>query len=109
MRAIAGLPHLEWLVIDGTRITDFKLLAGMKRLRFLGMCQMQFTDMDILHLTELRELRELYLNDTKITDVGLTLLVGLNNLHRLVVGGTKVTEDGVSLLQGALPRCRINR
>ena len=67
----------------------------------------QFTDAEMMHLTELTNLQVLKLMGTQVSDSGIVHLKGLTNLQHLELDGIKVSHEGVNKLQKALPRCRI--
>jgi hypothetical protein len=130
---VAGLKHLNVLVLDGTSVTGpgLRHLRGLEPLEGLTFASTPLADEGLEHLAVLPNLRWLQLNDTKITDEGLRRLAGLQSLedvqlvntnvtdaglkhleslHRLkqiLLRGTKTTPEGRAALQKALPSCRV--
>ena len=111
LASLRGLPDLEELDLENTKITDDDLvhLRELKKLDRLYLWNTDTSDAGLEHVAELAELRYLNLTGTKVTNAGLQRLKGLKNLEQLYLEETAVTELGAKDLQLALPYCRITR
>lgn len=89
---LASLKDLEWLVLEGTNLTDasLKILRNFKRLVTLHI-RTKFTIAGIRVLNELTDLEELGLNHTGVDDTDIRELAGLTKLSTLHLGWTRVT------------------
>jgi len=87
-----SLPVIDWQYRQVLSI-DFDALG------------MDFSDEDLLKLTQLQNLYSIKLNGTRITDDGLFHLEKLTKLEYLSVSETQVTPAGVAKLKVALPAC----
>jgi Leucine-rich repeat (LRR) protein len=86
VKELAGLPKLQYLVLEGTNITD----AAIK------------------DLTPLPQLQHLILTKTSVTDAGIQELARCPRLaHLSLVGEGKVTDAGVVKLHKARPKLKI--
>lgn len=110
MEQIQDLASLEWLILDGTRITDDMLapLASNARLESLYLASTPITDRGLEQIAKLRGLKRLQLSQTQVTDSGLMHLNPLTELESLWLHGTSVSEEGVATLQEALPQVEIH-
>jgi hypothetical protein len=101
MRALAGMPRMEWLSLGNTRVGDEGLghLGGLDRLEVLTLENTPITDAGLAHLGGLTRLRYLHLNNTRVTDTGLASLKGLVRLERLYLCDTDVTDAGLVNLE----------
>lgn len=93
-------PHLERVVLSGTRITDDGLAAfsRLKNLHTLTLNRVSLTDAGLAHLAVLTNLRVLDLSGCRISDAGVAQLRSLGNLRELDLGGTQVTDAGLASL-----------
>ena len=76
--AIAHLPELHSLDLDGTGVTDRALSV----------------------LARLPRLSDLHLSDTRVTDAGLGAVGRVPLLHSLSLAGTRVSDLGLAALEG---------
>lgn len=83
---VAGLPHLEWLLVDSEAISS----AGLAS------------------LARMSRLEHLHLAGSHIDDAALGHLQGLYGLRWLGLDRTRVTAAGVDRLRRYLPRCDIH-
>ena len=95
LRPIAGLTHLQWLMLANTKVGDIAPLAGMKKLKFL-MLRNSPAVSDLSPLQTLTEMQSLYLQNTYVRD--LTPLARMKNLEVLILDRTGV--DDLSPLKG---------
>ena len=100
--ALDGLPQLEWLALDGTKVTD----AGLGQLKVLPRARsvdpQKHRDLRqprLEQLKELPQLRALFVQKTNITDAGLEQLKGPMQLKSLDLMYTKVTDAGLERLK----------
>jgi hypothetical protein len=85
LQRLRDFPHLRWLALDGSDITDTQLK----------------------HLQCLKELQCLDLQGTGITDSGLEHIKVITSLRSVQLQNTPVTNAGVRNLQKALPNCEV--
>ena len=99
-------PHIRWLDLSGTGITDAGLLhlAAMPHLERLQLDRTAITDTGLAALRPLTELESLNLYGTGITDAGLTMLAELPRLRRLYLWQTRVGPEAVQALIDARTR-----
>ena len=100
-RALAALPHLEWLDARLTKIGDAgaAALAGSDSLRSLTLAGTPVTDAGLAELGTMEHLEDLrlgvYDEGADVTDAGLVHLAGMKRLRSLGLAGTKITDDGL--------------
>jgi Leucine-rich repeat (LRR) protein len=107
---LAGLTHLRYLSLWGTRVQGpgLKHLAGLKNLELLSLENTQVTDAGLKGLAGLPRLAELSLYSVmQVTDAGLEELAGLGSLRFLDLRGTQVTDAGARKLACVVPSLRI--
>ena len=99
---VAGLTHLQVLLLSNTQVTDrgLKTLQGLRHLRKLDLDNTQVSDDGLEHLRDLTHIEELHLKNTQVTDTGLGHLAGLTHLQWLVLDATEVTGTGLGHLSG---------
>ncbi len=88
-------PHLETVVLSGTRLTNDSLaaLARLKNLQTLVLTNVPLTDAGLASLAPMTELEELHLRRTAITEAGLGHLEKLPKLRKVYLFGTAVPPD----------------
>ena len=113
LKDIGRLKNLEWLGLEGSKITDAGLshLSGLPQLKNLVLGSVNaeprvrsttaITDAGLLHLKNLKILELLSLNGTCVTDKGLSEIVSLPELWGLFLAETRVTDAGLVSLQRA--------
>ena len=99
---IKKLPHVRYLDLSGTDVTDRGLLQlqGLTKLESVKLEYMQVTDAGLPQLQGLRHLILLDFRGTQVTDAGLVHLGRLTRLRVLGLEATQVTSGGLSHLQG---------
>ena len=97
-----GLPHLQWLTLNKTAVTNAGLcrLAGLTQLQHLYLSDTKVSDVGMEHLKRLTRLQNLALSETVIGDAGLQRLKGLTGLHGLYLNNTRVGDAGLEHLKG---------
>lgn len=97
LHQLSGLPHLENLSLERSRIDDDSLasISQIRTLVSLDLRGTQVTGARVLDLKRLENLESLLLDDTLITDESLVTLRQLKRLKKLTVSGTKVTANGL--------------
>lgn len=101
LRHLAGLPHLEHLILNGTRITDagLSVLRDLPRLVTLELCHQQYvTDEGLQHISRCERLERLNLMGTRTGDRAIRVLSGKPNLRHLFAG-TCTTDNGLAELR----------
>lgn len=106
-KSLARLPHLRFLKLQGSRVTDEGLasLAGLRRLEALNCNGATLTDAGMEHIAGMPRLWQLMLSDTQVSDHGMAHLMALSRLRWLAVERTQVSEAGIKRLQLAVPSC----
>ena len=106
--AVAALPELRSLDLDGTGVDDAAVahLRRATRLTDLHLCETNVTDDAVRVIAGLQHLHALSLADTRVTDAGLVHLDGHRNLAVLNIRGTGVRGPGLAALAGC-PRLRL--
>ena len=126
MPLLAQLPHLSYLDLSMTRITDRGLqqlksapaivdlnlyyaeqitdeglaaIKGWKRLKKLNVRGTRITDTTLEHAASVPTLEVLDVGYAQVTDVGLDHLASLTNLKELALGGNKLTDAGLQSLR----------
>jgi len=109
LKNLAGLAHLEKLIVHNSKLTDggLKELTTHRRLRGLGADGTGVTDAGLVHLKEFPHLESLGIGTPAITDTGLKTLAEIKTLKWLNLRPTRATAEGVKSLHQALPECRI--
>jgi len=108
--ALAGLPELKVVSLQGTQVSDTGLpqLAKLAAITHLDLGNTLVTDAGVGQLKSLANLKSLSLyGNTGVGDGSLTALAGVKTLRALDVARTKVTDGGVASLKQALPECRV--
>jgi hypothetical protein len=104
LAAVAGLPDLRQLALDGSEVTDAGLsrLSGLTRLKDLSLHACPVTDNGVKHLSNLAALEALTLTGCRaITDRGVAVLASMPNLHSIGLEGCwRITDRGVGALAG---------
>ncbi len=105
LKGLEHVPHVEWLYLQGTQITDEGLVRVglLSDLTRLHVEKTQITDAGLKHLHGLHRLEYLNLYGTRVTDEGLKTLAEMPSLRRVYLWQTHVTDDGLAQLQAALP------
>lgn len=110
--ALATLPNLQTLAINGTRVKD-KGLAEIVKLRTLETLYLSFsdvTDNSAALLTQCQSLRTLNLFHTAITDRGLRSLGALPQLKELDLRGSdRISVEALVEFIKAHPKCSVKR
>jgi hypothetical protein len=106
---LAGLRRLRYLGLRGDRITDAGLrqVGKLTGLTGLHLGQTGISDRGIVALKPLIRLKKLWLDDTPVTDAAVDTLAGLEALEELHVVRTGLTIEGVRRLGRIRPGCRI--
>ena len=126
MPLLAQLPHLSYLDLSMTRITDRGLqqlksapaivelnlyyaeqitdeglaaIKGWKHLKKLNVRGTRITDTTLEHAASVPTLQVLDVGYAQVTDVGLDHLASLTNLEELALGGNKLTDAGLQSLR----------
>jgi internalin A len=126
MPLLAQLPHLAYLDLSMTRITDrgmqqlksapaivelnlyyaeqitdegMAAIKGWKHLKRLNVRGTRITDSTLEHATSVPTLEALDAGYAQVTDVGLDHLASLTNLKELSIGGNKLTDAGLQSLR----------
>lgn len=101
LASLAGLPHLEGVLLRRTKVTDAGLahLKGLTNLRELDVAKTKISDAGIAHLKGLKQLAALHIAHTQVTDKGLAIVKELRNLRELHLGRLEVTDAGVAHLK----------
>lgn len=105
LQRLSGSSRLEFLQIDGERISDAGLqaLRGKTRLQSLSISDVPISNAGLQSFQGLKRLTHLDLDSTEITDDGLRHLRGLSNLESLSLMDNQITESGLMHLNG-LPK-----
>jgi len=108
---LANLTHLEFLHLDGSRISDesLKTLSGFPKLQRLLLQHNRFTDKGLSYLQKMIQLRVLSIvsRDNDFTDAGIECLKQLANLDALHLGRTNASATALRKLSLQLPNCQI--
>jgi hypothetical protein len=102
LQGIAGMSHLEWLlVLDAHRLTDRSLakLRDLGSLKELELWGATVSMAGIARLADIRGLRRLRLKDSSIVEEGLSELARLDRLVDLDIGGSTLTDKGAEQLR----------
>jgi len=102
VRQIGKLKQLRALRFHPPKGDALKPLAGLTRLRRLGLSLDGRGETDLRPLADLKELRWLRLDRFEHSDAGLAHLAGLPHLETLVIGGFRL-KDGLKHLAGLKP------
>jgi hypothetical protein len=129
--ALAAHPHLTWLTINDSPLSDLNAIAWFENLRVLDLAGTKISDDSLAAISELYYLFSLELKNTQISGTGLADLTNLPRLEHLdlrgcpiedsgveclknfpalrylQLEGTKVSREGVERLKIDLPRCQI--
>ena len=115
LAVVGQLPELTSLYLDRmpgrfprqeiTPLTDKILdhVAGLTRLRSLGLADNRITDAGLAKLANLQELETIDLEGTLVTDAGLMSLAGLKRLKVVTIERTAVTRKGTAEFQKVRP------
>jgi hypothetical protein len=109
LEALAGLPHLQKLVLPkliGTSQTP-AAIAALKKLEILSFAESKVGDGTAAALKKHATLRKVNFQDTALTDQGLASLATLPHLEELNLSGTKVTDKGLLALKGCESLTRV--
>lgn len=82
---LPDLPHLEWLKLNSTKITDDSLDT----------------------LPKLPSIKSLFLSDTAISDRGLGHLSRFGTLEAIELNKTRITTAGIADFKKSLPNCQV--
>jgi Leucine-rich repeat (LRR) protein len=123
---LAQLPHLSYLDLSMTRITDrglqqlksapaiaelnlyyaeqitdegLAVIKGWKHLKKLNVRGTRITDTTLEHAASVPTLEVLDVGYAQVTDVGLDHLASLTGLKELALGGNKLTDAGLQSLR----------
>jgi uncharacterized membrane protein len=102
-------PHVLWLTVADTAITDSALatIGKLPHLTRLDVSRTAATDRGIQALAPLAHLESLNLYGTRITDAALPPLASLPRLRRVYLWQTAVTPAGIERLRAAAPKLDI--
>jgi hypothetical protein len=98
LKCLADLPHLEWLEIERTPITDAGLahLRHPERLRGVSLDHTNVSDGFVRRLKGSKRLERLSLCGTKVTDSGFAELIELVSLEVLRLGHTDTGDRALA-------------
>jgi internalin A len=126
LRRLVQLPHLTYLDLSLTRITDqgmqelknlpnvadlnlyyaeyvtdegLAAIKGWKKLKRLNIHGAKFSDTTLEHISGITTLESLNIGSGMVTDIGLERLTSLPNLKELTMGGNKLTDAGLQALR----------
>ena len=96
IRALAALPHLQHLDLQGTAVTDSALaaIATMPALRSLSLAWTGVTDAGIAALSQLEHLEHIDLSGTPSGDGAIRAFASAPKLRHFR-GGANITDDGI--------------
>lgn len=94
--ALAKMPNLERLSLEGTPITSSALqnLMGLQKLTELDLSGTKIDDEGLQQLTQLPQLETLWLTQTQVSDASLSGLEKMKTLKFVQVDGSRVTSAG---------------
>ncbi len=109
LEGLEEVPHVEWLYLQGTQISDeaLRTVGRLSELTRLHLENTGITDAGLPHLRQLDRLEYLNLYGTQVSDEGLQILSEMPNLRRVYLWQTKVTDAGLARLQAALPTAMV--
>lgn len=119
MTAVAELPHLEFIRVSVTGVTDagFKLLSKSTSIKGVVAGRTRITDSGFAALTRLADLRALSVYATapefrgdepnpSISDMGVSHLESCRDLEHLDISGSQVTDGGLERIAADCPKLR---
>jgi hypothetical protein len=111
LAAIAALPDLTFVSLEGSDITDAGLesLSGLQRLKRLSLRGTPITDAGLAHLKDLPALEEVDLESTQVTDAGMETLAAISSLRKVYFDRSGPTTAGIDFLKSANPQIRVFR
>ena len=104
LEVIAGLKHLQILILADNKITDISALSGLKELKYIELFMNQIPDMS--PLAALPNLIDVNVCNTGLED--LTPFYGMTGLERLWYAMNPATTEAKKALAAALPDCECN-
>lgn len=113
MAAAAQLPHLEYLGVWNTQVTDIGLAAfrehpRLKRIRLGANWHQRITDAGMVALAEVPNLEAVVIGETWLTYQGLASFIALNGeLKVLDLGNSLIEPGGIQRLRNEMPDTRI--
>jgi internalin A len=126
LRSVAKLPHLAYLDLSLTRVTDqgmqelknapgivelnlryaesitdegMAALKGWKKLKRLDARGAKISDATLEHISGIATLESVDVGAAMVTDVGIERLVSLPNLKELIIGGNELGDAGLHALR----------
>jgi hypothetical protein len=112
LKPLAWLRNLETLDVGWTKdVGDEGLatLAGLPKLRVLGLGGTKVSDAGLARLASFPALEEVRLMATAVTDQGIESLAACKALATVKLGKkSKVTPQGIEKLKKALPNCSVD-
>ena len=101
LQPLSRLINLQRLELGGTPLGDDALshVAGLTKLRELGLSQTDISNSGLTHLQHLSNLKKLNLGGTAIDDDGVEHLQGLTSLKTLILTNTQITSASLYYLQ----------
>jgi Leucine-rich repeat (LRR) protein len=100
LKSIGLQTSLESLALGGDRISDkgVEYLAGLSKLKYLGLQNVRISDRAAVWLVKLQQLEVLDLSGTDFGDAGLEQLSGLSRLEVLRLNDTGVSDRALSVI-----------
>jgi len=102
LKHLAGLSRLRSLGLYDQNVSDagIEQLAHLTALEWLGLSKTRVTGAALRHLENCSKLQSICLDDTQVTDAGLEVLAKFLQLQTLSLQDTKITDASLSPLAG---------
>jgi hypothetical protein len=101
MARLPDVPKLENLVLTGGKLQDddFQFLAGLSRLKYIGLIKNEITGEGVGFLKDAKQLQMLFISSNSLSDKSLDAIAAVPNLQWLRLINCEVSDAGLDRLR----------
>jgi hypothetical protein len=101
MARLPNVPKLQNLVLTGGKLQDddFQFLAGLSRLKYIGLIKNEISGEGVGFLKDAKQLQMLFISNNSVSEKGLDTIAAVPNLQWLRLLFCGITDSGINRLR----------